>query len=162
PDLRNPVLIADVTDVFRASSFQAFATAVAAGAVGPAIPAPGASTQPRSFFDKLGQWARDQGAPGLGYVHLREGSPTGPPWQFLGGDRFGRPVAATAARDGDAVFFVCDKKPVAEKLAGRVRIRLGEELGLIEANAFRFCWVTDFPMYELDEDTKKIEFSHNP
>ena len=71
-------------------------------------------------------------------------------------------MAAAGVRDGDAMFFVCDKKPVAEKLAGRVRIRLGEELELIEANAFRFCWVTDFPMYELNEDTKKIEFSHNP
>src|SRR5262249_29383925 len=148
--------------------FQAFATAVAAGAVVRAVPAPGASTQPRSFFDKLGQWARDQGAPGLGYVVLGEGGAKGPLAKVLDGDPL-RPALGgppppppPAARDGDAVFFVCDKKPVAEKLAGRVRIRLGEELGLIEANAFRFCWVTDFPMYELDEDTKKIEFSHNP
>jgi aspartyl-tRNA synthetase len=162
PDLRNPILIADATDVFRGSSFSAFATAVAAGAVVRAVPAPGAATQPRSFFDKLGQWAREQGAPGLGYVVLGDGGAKGPIAKFLDGDRLGRLVAATGARDGDAVFFVCDKKPVADKLAGRVRIRLGEELGLIEANAFRFCWVTDFPMYELNEDTKKIEFSHNP
>jgi aspartyl-tRNA synthetase len=162
PDLRNPILVADATDVFRGSSFSAFATAVAAGAVVRAVPAPGASTQPRSFFDKLGQWAREQGAPGLGYVVLGDGGAKGPIAKFLDGDRLGRLVAATGARDGDAVFFVCDKKPAAEKLAGRVRIRLGEELGLIEANAFRFCWVTDFPMYELNEDTKKIEFSHNP
>ncbi len=162
PDLRNPILIADATDVFRGSSFSAFATAVAAGAVVRAVSAPCASTQPRSFFDKLGQWAREQGAPGLGYVVLADGGAKGPIAKFLDGDRLGGLVAATGARDGDAVFFVCDKKPVAEKLAGRVRIRLGEELGLIEANAFRFCWVTDFPMYELNEDTKKIEFSHNP
>jgi len=162
PDLRNPIVIADVTDVFRGSSFSAFATAVAAGAVVRAVPAPGASAQPRSFFDKLGQWARDQGAPGLGYVVRGEGGAKGPLAKFLDGDRLGRLVAATGARDGDAVFFVCDKKPAVEKLAGRVRARLGEELGLIEANAFRFCWVTDFPMYELNEDTGKIEFSHNP
>ena len=162
PDLRNPIVIADVTDVFRGSSFSAFATAVAAGAVVRAVPAPGASAQPRSFFDKLGQWARDQGAPGLGYVVRGEGGAKGPLAKFLDGDRLGRLVAATGARDGDAVFFVCDKKPAVEKLAGRVRVRLGEELGLIEANAFRFCWVTDFPMYELNEDTGKIEFSHNP
>ena len=162
PDLRNPIVIADVTDVLRGSSFSAFATAVAAGAVVRAVPAPGASAQPRSFFDKLGQWARDQGAPGLGYVVRGEGGAKGPLAKFLDGDRLGRLVAATGARDGDAVFFVCDKKPAVEKLAGRVRVRLGEELGLIEANAFRFCWVTDFPMYELNEDTGKIEFSHNP
>ena len=162
PDLRNPIVIADVTDVFRGSSFSAFATAVAAGAVVRAVPAPGASAQPRSFFDKLGQWARDQGAPGLGYVVRGEGGAKGPLAKFLDGDRLGRLVAATGARDGDAVFFVCDKKPAVEKLAGRVRVRLGEELGLIEANAFRFCWVTDFPMFELNEDTGKIEFSHNP
>jgi len=162
PDLRNPVLIADVTDVFRGSSFSAFASAVAGGAVVRSIPAPGAAGQPRSFFDKLGQWARDQGAPGLGYVVLGDGGTKGPLAKFLDGDRLGRLLAATGAREGDAVFFVCDAKPAAEKLAGRVRLRLGEELGLVETNAFRFCWVTDFPMYELNEDTKKIEFSHNP
>jgi aspartyl-tRNA synthetase len=162
PDLRNPLLVADVTDVFRGSSFSAFATAVAEGAVVRAVPATGASTQPRSFFDKLGQWAREQGAPGLGYVVLGDGGAKGPLAKFLDGDRLGRLIAATGAREGDAVFFVCDKKPAAERLAGRVRVRLGEELGLVEGNTFRFCWVTDFPMYELNEDTKKIEFSHNP
>jgi aspartyl-tRNA synthetase len=162
PDLRNPLLIADVTDVFRGSGFAVFATPVAGGAVVRAVPATGASTQPRSFFDKLGQWAREQGAPGLGYVVLGDGGAKGPLAKFLDGDRLGRLVAATGAREGDAVFFVCDKKASAEKLAGRVRARLGEELGLIEGHAFRFCWVTDFPMYELNEDTKQIEFSHNP
>ena len=162
PDLRNPIVVADVSDVFRGSSFSAFATAVAGGAIVRAIPAPRAGAQPRSFFDKLGQWAREQGAPGLGYVVLGDGGAKGPLAKFLDGDRLGRLASATGARDGDAVFFVCDAKPVAEKLAGRVRIRLGEELALVEANAFRFCWVTDFPMYELNEDTKRIEFSHNP
>ena len=162
PDLRNPLLIADVTDVFRGSGFSAFATAIEGGAVVRAVPATRASAQPRSFFDKLGQWAREQGAPGLGYVVLGDGGAKGPLAKFLDGDRLGRLVVAAGAREGDAVFFVCDKKPAAEKFAGRVRTRLGEELGLIEANAFRLCWVTDFPMYELNEDTKKIEFSHNP
>jgi aspartyl-tRNA synthetase len=162
PDLRNPLVIADVTDVFRGSDFAAFATAIEGGAAVRAVPATGASTQPRSFFDKLGQWAREQGAPGLGYVVRGDGGAKGPLARFLDGDRMGRLVTATGAREGDAVFFVCDKKAAAEKFAGRVRARLGEALGLIEANAFRFCWVTDFPMYELNEDTKKIEFSHNP
>jgi len=162
PDLRNPLLIADVTDVFRDSSFAAFATAIAAGAVVRAVPAPDASGQPRSFFDKLGQWAREQGAPGLGYVVLADGGAKGPIAKFVDADRLARLVAATGGREGDALFFVCDRPPAAEKLAGRVRARLGEDLGLVERNAFRFCWVTDFPMYELNEDTKRIEFSHNP
>src|SRR5882724_3146575 len=162
PDLRNPLLIADVTEVFRGSTFSAFATPVASGAVVRAARAPGAAAQPRSFFDKLGQWAREQGAPGLGYVILADGGARGPIARFLDADRLAQLAAATGARDGDACFFVCDGKPAAERLAGRVRLRLGEELGLIEPNAFRFCWVTDFPMYELNEDTKKIEFSHNP
>jgi aspartyl-tRNA synthetase len=162
PDLRNPLLIADVTEVFRGSTFSAFATPIASGAVVRAVRAPGVGAQPRSFFDKLGQWAREQGAPGLGYVILADGGARGPIARFLDADRLARLAAATGARDGDACFFVCDGKPAAERLAGRARLRLGEELGLIEPNAFRFCWVTDFPMYELNEDTKKIEFSHNP
>src|SRR5207244_12756146 len=109
-----------------------------------------------------GPWVRDQVAPGLGYVVLGGGGAKGALAKCLDGDRLGRLVAATGAREGDAVFFVCDKKVSAETLAGRVRVRLGEELGLIEGNAFRFCWVTDFPMYELNEDTKQVEFSHNP
>jgi aspartyl-tRNA synthetase len=162
PDLRNPLVIVDVTEVFRGSSFSAFATPIASGAVVRALRAPGAAAQPRSFFDKLGQWAREQGAPGLGYVTLSDGGARGPLARFLDGDRLARLVAATGSRDGDACFFVCDAKSAAERLAGRVRLRLGEELGLVEPRAFRFCWVTDFPMYELNEDTKKIEFSHNP
>ncbi|PYM93937.1 MAG: aspartate--tRNA ligase [Candidatus Rokuibacteriota bacterium] len=162
PDLRNPLRIADATDVFRRSDFAAFATAIAGGAVVRAVGAPGASRQPRSFFDKLGQWAREQGAPGLGYVVLADGGAKGPIAKFVDDDRLARLTAVTGAGDGDAVFFVCDQRGAAEKLAGRVRTRLGDELGLVEANAFCFCWVTDFPMYELNEDTKRIEFSHNP
>src|SRR5215468_8240739 len=162
PDLRNPLVIVDVTEVFRGSSFSAFATPIASGAVVRALRAPGAAAQPRSFFDKLGQWAREQGAPGLGYVILAEGGVRGPLARFLDDDRLARLVAATGSRDGDACFFVCDAKSAAERLAGRVRLRLGGEMGLVEPRAFRFCWVTDFPMYELNEDTKKIEFSHNP
>jgi aspartyl-tRNA synthetase len=93
---------------------------------------------------------------------LGDGGAKGPIARFLDADRLARLRTATGAQDRDAVFFVCDKKAIAETLAGRVRLRLGDELGLVEPNAFRFCWVTDFPMYELNEDTKKIEFSHNP
>jgi aspartyl-tRNA synthetase len=162
PDLRNPIRISDVSAVFRDSDFAVFAGAVAQGAVVRAIPAPGATARPRSFFDKLNAWAREQGAPGLGYVTLAEGAAKGPIAKFLDEPRLAALRAATGARDGDAVFFVCDKRPAADVLAGKARARIGEELDLLEKDVFRFCWVVDYPMYEYNEDTKKIEFSHNP
>ena len=162
PDLRNPLVIEDVTGVFRGGGFAVFAGAIEKGAIVRGVRAPGAAAQPRSFFDKLNQWARDEGAPGLGYVVLAEGAARGPIAKFLDEARLAALRRATGAVDGDAVFFVCDKRAAADRLAGKARTRLGEELGLIEADAFRFCWVTDFPMYERDEETGKIEFSHNP
>jgi len=162
PDLRNPLLVSDVTETFRGGSLAVFAAAIEAGAVVRAVPAPGAAAQPRSFFDRLGQWARDEGAPGLGYVVFTDGGARGPIAKFLDADRLARLRAAAGVGEGAAVFFVCDRKAAAERLAGRARARVGAELGLVEPNAFRFCWVTDFPMYEYDEETKKIEFSHNP
>src|SRR6267378_380707 len=162
PDLRNPLIIEDVTGVFRGGGFAVFAGAIEMGAIVRGVRAPGAAAQPRSFFDKLNQWARDEGAPGLGYVVLAEGGARGPIAKFLDEARLAALRRATGAVDGDAVFFVCDKRAAADRLAGKARTRLGEELGLIEADAFRFCWVTDFPMYERDEETGRIEFSHNP
>jgi aspartyl-tRNA synthetase len=162
PDLRNPLVIADVTEVFRGSGFAVFASAIEQGAIVRALRAPGAAAQPRSFFDKLNQWAREQGAPGLGYVALADGAARGPIARFLDPSRLARLRDVTGAADGDAVFFVGDKRAAADRLAGRVRTRLGEELDLVEKNAFRFCWVVDFPMYERNEDTGAIEFSHNP
>jgi aspartyl-tRNA synthetase len=162
PDLRNPLVLADATEVFRGSGFAVFAGAIERGAVVRALRVPAAAAQPRSFFDKLNQWAREQGAPGLGYVTLAEGAARGPIAKFLEGPRLGALRAATGAADGDAVFFVCDARAAADRFAGRVRTRLGEELDLLEKNAFRFCWIVDFPMYERDEETGKIDFSHNP
>jgi aspartyl-tRNA synthetase len=162
PDLRNPIAMSDATEVFRGSGFGLFANLVAKGAVVRAIPAPGAATQPRSFFDKLNDWARAEGAGGLGYMIMESGGAKGPIGKNLDADRIARVRAATGAQDGDAVFFVCGEKAKAEKFAGFARTRIAEELDLIEKNAFRFCWVVDFPMYELNPDTKKIEFSHNP
>ncbi len=162
PDLRNPLVIEDVTEVFRGGGFAVFAGAIEKGAIVRGLRAPGAAAQPRSFFDKLNQWARDEGAPGLGYVVLAEGAARGPIAKFLDEGRLAALRRATGAVDGDAVFFVCDKRAAADRLAGKARTRLGEELDLIEKDAFRFCWVTDFPMYERDEETGRIEFSHNP
>jgi len=162
PDLRNPLVITDVSEIFRGSSFGIFAKSVAAGGIVRAIPAPGTAERPRSFFDKLNDWAREQGAAGLGYIIFAEGGGKGPIAKNLDADRIAALRAATGLGDGDSLFFVSDKKPVAEKFAGAVRSKLGGELGLIDAKEFRFCWIVDFPMFERDAVTNKIEFSHNP
>ena len=162
PDLRNPIVIADVSEVFAGSGFAVFSNAVADGGVVRAIPAPGASSRPRSFFDKLNDWAREQGAPGLGYVVFAEGGAKGPIAKFLDAPRLDLLKKLSGAGEGDAVFFVCDKKAAAAKLAGQARLRIGNELGLNAEGEFRMCWIVDFPMYERNEDTGQIEFSHNP
>jgi len=163
PDLRNPLVIADVGEVFAGSDFAVFAKIVAAGGVVRAIPAPRTAERPRSFFDKMNAWAQEQGAPGMGYIVFEGGAAKGPIAKFLDAPRLERLRALAGVGDGDAVFFSADHKAgAAAKLAGAARKRLGEELDLLERNAFRFCWIVDFPMYELDEETGKVEFSHNP
>ncbi|MFO1057614.1 MAG: aspartate--tRNA ligase [Dongiaceae bacterium] len=162
PDLRNPIEIADVGSIFAGSGFGLFARRVAEGAIVRAVPAPGAADRPRSFFDKLNEWAREQGAGGLGYIAFAADGAKGPIAKNLDAERIQQLRAAAKVADGDALFFVCDGKGTAEKFAGTVRTRLGRELGLIDEKQFRFCWIVDFPMYEFDEKLGKIEFSHNP
>ena len=163
PDLRNPIEISDVTEAFRGSGFGIFARAVEGGAVVRAIPAPGAASRPRSFFDKLNDWARGEGAAGLGYViFTADGTAKGPIAKNLDAERLAGIKAVAGLSDGDAVFFACDAHKAAARFAGQVRNRLGADLDLLEKNVFRFCWVVDFPMYEQDEDSGAIEFSHNP
>jgi aspartyl-tRNA synthetase len=162
PDLRNPLRISDVTQHFAGSGFGLFARIAASGGVVRAIPAPGAAAQPRSFFDKLNDWARAEGAGGLGYIVYDRDGPKGPIARNLEAERAEAVRAACGLSGGDAVFFAAGKRDEAPKFAGTVRTRLAEELGLIEPNAFRFCWITDFPMYEINEETQRIDFSHNP
>jgi aspartyl-tRNA synthetase len=162
PDLRNPLVIADAAGVFRDSGFGVFARAIAAGEVVRAIPAPGAAKQPRSWFDRLNDWARDEGAPGLGYIVFADGQARGPIARFLDEDRLSLLRKNAGIGEGDAVFFAAGRQPEAERLAGQARTRIGHELGVVEDGTFRFCWIVDFPMYELNEDTGQIEFSHNP
>jgi aspartyl-tRNA synthetase len=162
PDLRNPVVMSDVAEVFRGSGFAVFAGALEKGSVVRAIPAPGAAARPRSFFDKLNDWARGEGAPGLGYIVFADGAAKGPIAKFLDPPRLERLKALAGIADGDAVFFVCDKPEPAAKLAGVARTRIARELGLVVEGEYRFCWIVDFPMYERDEETGKIVFSHNP
>jgi aspartyl-tRNA synthetase len=162
PDLRNPLVIVDVTEAFRGSSFGLFARNVDKGAVVRAVRAPGAATRPRSFFDKLNDWAREEGAGGLGYVLFADGEARGPIAKNVEAERVAAVRTATAAADGDAVFFVSAPRKAAEKFAGRVRERLCDELALRETGVFRFLWVVDYPLYELNDETGLIEFSHNP
>jgi aspartyl-tRNA synthetase len=162
PDLRNPLRIRDVTGHFAGGSFGLFARIAAQGGVVRAVPAPGAAANPRSFFDKMNEWAREQGAGGLGYITFEGGEAKGPIARNLEAERAAALREACGLKDGDAVFFAAGKRDEAAKLAGQARIRLGQELGLYERDAYRFCWVTDFPMYERNEETGQIEFSHNP
>jgi aspartyl-tRNA synthetase len=162
PDLRNPLVICEAGEVFRGSGFKVFAGALESGSVVRALAVPGVAAQPRSFFDKLNDWARGEGAPGLGYIIFAEGGAKGPIAKFLDPPRLEHLKMLAGLKDGDAVFFVCDKKGAAAKLAGAARTKIAQELGLVAPNEFRFCWIVDFPMYEFNEETKKIEFSHNP
>jgi aspartyl-tRNA synthetase len=163
PDLRNPIEIADVGEVFRGGGFAVFARALERGAVVRAVPAPGAVGRPRRFFDQMVAHAQSLGAPGLGYIQYAPGEePKGPVAKFLDPARITAIKEAAGLHDGDAVFFVCDQRKEAERLSGLIRTRVGEELGLIEQNCYRFVWVVDFPMYEWDEQTRSVTFSHNP
>ncbi|MDE3015449.1 MAG: aspartate--tRNA ligase [Pseudomonadota bacterium] len=173
PDLRNPLEIVDVTEEFKDPSvtFNAFK-----GKTVRAIPAPGTATQPRSFFDKLNDWAREEGAPGLGYITFEipavntadgkvEGNLTakGPIAKFIPFPIQKKIAEKVGVKEGDTVFFSASEKELdAAKLAGKARIKLGDELDLLEQGVFKFVWVVDFPYFEFDEEEKKIIFSHNP
>ncbi|WP_114911412.1 aspartate--tRNA ligase [Acidibrevibacterium fodinaquatile] len=162
PDLRNPLRICDVTAAFAGSGFGLFAKIAAQGGIVRAIAAPGAAARPRSFYDKLNEWARAEGAGGLGYLVFEGDGAKGPIARNLEPERAEAIRAACGAAPGDAVFFAAGSRAETEKFAGQVRTRLGAELDLCEKSAFRFCWITDFPMYERNEETGEIDFSHNP
>jgi aspartyl-tRNA synthetase len=162
PDLRNPLRITDVTEEFAHSGFGLFAKIVAGGGIVRAIPAPGAASRPRGFYDKLNDWARAEGAGGLGYIIYDTDGPRGPIAKNLEPARLDKIREKCGLKPGDAVFFAAGAHLDAQKFAGVVRNRIGTELELSEINAFRFCWITDFPMYELNEETGRVDFSHNP
>jgi aspartyl-tRNA synthetase len=161
PDLRNPIVISDVTEIFRGGPFAVFAKSIEAGSVVRAIPAPDAGTRARSFFDSTNQWARDEGFAGLAYINFKGGEGGGIA-KNLGPDRVAQLVETMKLGPNDGVFFACDKPAAAAKLAGLARTRVGQELDLIEQNTFKFCWIVDFPMYEWDELEQRVVFSHNP
>ena len=165
PDLRNPLLINDVTNVFKDSSFAIFTDAIKRdGFVVLAIKAPNTAKQPRSFFDKLNDWAKEEGAKGLGYIVYDNDGAKGPIAKNLDNNKIYEIKSITSADSGDSVFFVCadPKYFVAQKFAGKVRNKLGTDLNLIDGNIYKFCWIVDFPFYEYNDDEKKIDFCHNP
>ncbi len=162
PDLRNPLVITDVTEHFRGGGFGLFAKIIEGGGVVRAIPAPGAGARPRSFFDGMNEWARSEGYAGLGYINLKGGEAGGPIAKNLGDEATARLVEALGLGADDGVFFAAGREAQAAKLAGVARTRTAEELGLIEEGQFAFCWIVDFPMFEYDEEAKKVDFSHNP
>jgi aspartyl-tRNA synthetase len=162
PDLRNPLIIRDVTPEFRSSGFGLFEKIVGSGGVVRLIPAPNTAGLSRKFFDDMNEWARSEGHAGLGYATRKDGVFGGPIAKNHGEDKMAALWDALGLGPDDGAFFAAGKADQAAKLAGAARSRVGEQLDLIDKDAFRFCWIVDFPFYEWDEENKKVDFAHNP
>jgi len=162
PDLRNPIIITDVTHHFEKSGFGIFEKIVGGGGIVRAIPAPNTNEKSRKFFDEMNDWARREGYSGLGYVTRKGGEFGGPIAKNHGPEEMAKLYDELGLGENDGLFFAAGKPREAEKLAGAARTRVGEQLELIEQGCFKFCWIVDFPMFEYDEDQKRIDFSHNP
>lgn len=169
PDMRNPLIVCDVTSVFSRDDveFKAFKGVIAKGGVVRAIRCPKVADQPRSFFDKLNAWAQGEGAPGLGYILIEGGEGKGPIAKFVPPAAQAELIKLAHLESGDAVFFICDMEGKAAKFAGRARDKICDDLPAghsceREKNVYKFFWLVDFPMYEMDEKTGKVDFSHNP
>ena len=160
PDLRIPFEISDVTDIFRGSGFSIFAKNIEKGAVVRAVPGPKCGS--RAIADRMNSWAQGEGAPGMGYIIYGDGEARGPVAKALGAEKAEEIRVQVGAEDGDAVFFACADPDAAASLAGRARVKIGQDQNLIDENIFRFAWIVDFPMFEKDDVTGKIDFSHNP
>ena len=168
PDLRNPIHIFDVTTIMKREDVKLdiFKKLIAEGSIVRAIPAPKTSSKPRSFFDNFNSWAKEEGAKGLGYITLEKDKEKfigkGPIAKFFSENSINELAKLCKLKDKDSVFFSCDSKKNVEKISGLTRQKLGKELNLIDNNSFEFCWIIDFPMYQFDEEEKKIDFHHNP
>lgn len=162
PDLRNPIIIQDVSDHFKGSGFGLFDKITSTGGTVRAFVAPGAGKNSRKFFDDMNNWARGEGFAGLGYINMKEGAAGGPIAKNHGEEGTAKLLADLECGPDDGVFFAAGKEADAAKLAGVARTRAAEKLDLINDNEFKFCWVVDYPMYEYDEELKKLDFSHNP
>ncbi len=162
PDLRNPIIIQDVSDHFKGSGFGLFDKITSSGGTVRAFVAPGAGKNSRKFFDDMNNWARSEGFAGLGYINMKEGAAGGPIAKNHGEEGTAKLLTDLGCGPDDGVFFAAGKEAEAAKLAGVARTRAAEKLDLISDDEFKFCWVVDYPMYEYDEELKKLDFSHNP
>ena len=160
PDLRFALEIQDVTEIFRNSGFTIFAKSIENGSVVRAVPGPNCGS--RSVADRMNSWAQGEGAPGMGYIIFSENSAKGPIANALGIEKSLEMKTLFNLNDGDALFFSCASESEAANLAGKARVKIATDRELIEKNIFKFCWIVDYPMFEKDENTGKIEFSHNP
>ena len=168
PDLRNPLKISDVTDIFNSVEIKLniFKKQINKGAIVRAIPAPNTIKKPRSFYDSLNEWAKAEGANGLAYLSIIKAKDkltgSGPIAKFFSDNGINKIAKTCNLKDGDAVFFSCEKKQIAEKISGLARQKIAKDLDLIQENQFQFCWIIDYPLYQFNEEEKKIDFSHNP
>ncbi len=167
PDLRNPLIINDITEVFSREdvSFEIFKKLVRSGSRVRCIVTKNTKDKPRSFFDNIDKWAKEQGASGLAYFTIekeKEISAKGPIGKFFSKESLSEIMLKTNAKVGDSVFLACGKQEEIEKITSLARDKIGKDLNLIDENIFAFCWIVDYPMYEIDNQTKKIKFSHNP
>ena len=163
PDLRNPIVMSDVTSDFRGSGFRVFADLIDADPTNVrvwAIPAPAGGS--RAFCDQMNSWAQSQGQPGLGYIMFRDGEGAGPIARNIGSTVTASLRGKLELNDGDAVFFVCGAPKSFAPFASDARLKIGRELGLTKEDTFEFCWITDFPMYELDEETARDRLQPQP
>ncbi len=167
PDLRNPLLITDISNIFTREDvkFDLFKKLVKSGSLVRCIVTKNTKDKPRSFFDSIDNWAKDQGASGLAYFTIEKNdkvSAKGPVGKFFSEDSIKEIMKMCNAEEGDSIFFACGKKNDVEKILSISRDKIAKDLNLIDENQFAFCWIIDYPMYELDEQTQKIKFSHNP
>ena len=168
PDLRNPIELVDVTEIFKSKevNLKIFKDLISKGGIVKAIPAPNTLSKPRSFFDSLNNWAIKEGASGLAYITFEKSgnkiNGKGPIAKFFAEKSISELLKKCKISEKDSVFFVCNKENEANNFAGIARQKIAEELKIIDTNSFKFCWITDYPMYEYDEKEKKIDFSHNP
>ena len=162
PDLRNPLILSNVTDVFKNSSFKLFADSINKGSIVIAIPTPDTKDRPRTFFDKLNSWAKSEGQGGMGYVQFINKKGKGPIANNLDKERLEKFLQIEGVNGNSSIFFLCGKAEEIMEFAAIARMKIANELKLIKENEFQFCWIVDYPMYQKNIETNKIEFSHNP
>jgi len=167
PDLRNPLIINDITEIFKRDdvSFEIFKKLVKSGSKVRCISTKNTKDKPRSFFDNIDKWAKEQGASGLAYFTIEEEgdlSAKGPVGKFFSKEALAEIMKKTNAEVGDSIFMACGKQNELEKITAQARDKIAKDLDLIDNNIFAFCWIVDYPMFEMDENTNNIKFSHNP